>query len=89
MAVLINKAMIEIPPRFAARPPVNLQSRADTELLGREWPGARGLAEDVRYYGRWMRDQAEQRIGRLYPKIRVSAEMLAERPDLKLTGAAN
>ena len=83
VAVLINKAMIEIPPRFAARPPVNPQSRADAELLAREWPGARGLAEDVRYYGRWMRDQAEQRIGRLYPKIRVSAEMLAERPDLK------
>ena len=83
VAVLINKAMIEIPPRFAARPPVNPQSRADAELLGREWPGARGLAEDVRYYGRWMRDQAEQRIGHLYPKIRVSAEMLAERPDLK------
>ena len=83
VAVLINKAMIEIPPKFAARPPVNPQSRADAELLAREWPGARGLAEDVRYYGRWMRDQAEQRIGRLYPKIRVSAEMLAERPDLK------
>ena len=83
VAVLINKAMIEIPPKFAARPPVNPQSRADAELLAREWPGARGLAEDVRYYGRWMREQAEQRIGHLYPKIRVSAEMLAQRPDLK------
>ena len=83
VAVLINKAMIEIPLRFAAKPPVNPQSRADAELLAREWPGALGLAEDVRYYGRWMRDQAEQRIGHLYPKIRVNAEMLAERPDLK------
>ena len=83
VAVLINKAMIEIPPKFAARPPVNPQSRADAELLAREWPGARGLAEDVRYYGRWMRDQAEQRIGHFYPKVRVSAEMLSERPDLK------
>ena len=83
MAVLINKAMIEIPPRFAARPPVNPQSRTDAELLAREWPDARGLAEDVRHYGRWMRDQAEQRIGHLYPKIKVSADMLAERPDLK------
>ena len=83
VAVLINKAMIEIPPKFAARPPVNPQSRADAELLAREWPGARGLAEDVRYYGKWMRDEAEKRIGRLYPKVRVSAEMLAERPDLK------
>ena len=59
VAVLINKAMIEIPPRFAARLRVNPQSRADAELLDCDWPGARGLAEDVRYYGRWMRDQAE------------------------------
>ena len=83
VAVLINKAMIEIPPRFAARPPVNPQSRADDALVGREWPGARGLAEDVRYYGRWMRDQAERRIGHLYPKIKITPDMLAERPDLK------
>ena len=83
VAVLINKAMIEIPPKFAARPPANPQSRADAELLAREWPGARGLAEDVRYYGRWMRDQAEQRIGHLYPRIRITPEMLAGRPDLK------
>ena len=68
VAVLINKAMIEIPPKFAARPPVNPQSRADAELLAREWPGTRGLAEDVRYYGRWMRDQAEKRIGHLSPQ---------------------
>ena len=60
VAVLINKAMIEIPPKFAARPPVNPQSRADAELLAREWPGARGLAEDVRYYGRWMRETRPQ-----------------------------
>ena len=83
VAVLINKAMIEIPPRFAARPPVNPQSRADDALVGREWPGARGLAEDVRYYGRWMRDQAAKRIGHLYPKIKITPDMLAERPDLK------
>ena len=45
--------------------------------------GAQGLAEDVRYYGKWMRDEAEKRIGHLYPKIEVTAEMAAERPDLK------
>ena len=47
------------------------------------WNGAAGLAEDVRYYGKWMRDEAEKRIGHLYPKIEVTAEMAQERPDLK------
>ena len=81
VAVLINKAMIEIPPRFAGRPPVNPESRAD--MMGdAEWPGASGLAADVRYYGQWMRDEAERRIGHLYPKVEVTAEMVRERPDL-------
>ena len=88
VAVLINKAMIEIPPKFAGLPPVNPESRAemakDRELgMEREWKGAQGLAEDVRYYGKWMRDEAEKRIGHLYPKVVVTAEMAKERPDLK------
>ncbi len=83
VAVLINKAMIEIPPKFAGRPPVNPEAHKQKDLLAREWQGAQGLAEDVRYYGQWMRDEAEKRIGHLYPKIEVTAEMVAERPDLK------
>ena len=83
VAVLINKAMIEIPPRFAGRPPVNPKSCQDKDLVARQWTGAQGLAEDVRYYGRWMRDEAEKRIGRLYPKVAVTDEMARERPDLK------
>jgi putative DNA methylase len=131
VAVLINKAMIEIPPRFAGRPPVHpdafgaakagkgqaavgqeavgrvsgasrvtRQSPPETsgyasltrptgsgELFAREWKGAQGLAEDVRYYGQWMRDEAERRIGHLYPKIEVTAAMVEDpgnpRPDLK------
>ena len=83
VAVLINKAMIEIPPRFAGQAPVNPEARADSGLVSREWRGAQGLAEDVRFYGRWMRDEAEKRIGHLYPKIEVTAEMVRERPDLK------
>ena len=83
VAVLINKAMIEIPPKFAGRPPVNPESRRDKELVEQEWMGARGLAEDVRYYGRWMRDEAEKRIGWLYPEMAVTAEMAEERPDLE------
>ena len=84
VAVLINKAMIEVPPRFAGRAPVNPDAQAELARGGR-WngKGAQGLAEDVRYYGRWMRDEAEKRIGHLYPKIEVTAAMAAERPVLE------
>ena len=82
VAVLINKAMIEIPPKFAGRPPVNPESRK-AALTARDWKGAAGLAEDVRYYGSWIRDEAERRIGHLYPKARITEEMAAERPDLE------
>ena len=83
VAVLINKAMIEIPPKFAGRPPVNPEARKNEDLIAREWKGAHGLAEDVRYYGRWMRDEAEKRIAHLYPKVEITPEMVQERPDLK------
>ena len=83
VAVLINKAMIEIPPRFAGQAPVNPAVRQEKRLIERGWTGAQGLAGDVRYYGRWMRDEAERRIGHLYPKIEITEKMVAERPDLK------
>jgi putative DNA methylase len=65
VAVLINKALIEIPPKFRDQPPV-VPGLADSEI--RQWKGAEGLAADVRAYGAWMRDEAEKRIGHLYPK---------------------
>jgi putative DNA methylase len=83
VAVLINKAMIEIPPKFAGKAPMNPKLRAEKSLLAKTWHGAAGMAEDVRYYGQWMRDEAEKRIGHLYPKIEITAEMAQERPDLK------
>ena len=83
VAVLINKAMIEIPPKFAVRPPVNPDARGEKRLMRKAWPGAEGLAEDVRYYGRWMRDEAEKRIGHLYPKLHVTEEVAKDRPDLE------
>ena len=70
VAVLINKAMIEIPPRYAGKSPVNPESGANL-AQGGTWQGAAGLAGDVRYYGKWMRDEAEKRIGKLYPKATV------------------
>ena len=82
VAVLINKAMIEIPPKFAGQPPVNPEARKNIGHSG-SWKGAQGLAEDVRYYGKWMRDEAEKRIGHLYPDVEVTKEMVKERPDLK------
>ncbi len=64
--VLITKALVEIPPRFAGQAPVNPRARRSAAKGG--WRGAAGLAEDIRYYGGWMRDEAEKRIGHLYPK---------------------
>src|ERR1700674_3707467 len=67
VAVLITKALIELPPKFADRPPVHPNS--GTTLRGmHSWLGAQGLAEDVRYYGKWIRDEAVRRIGHLYPQ---------------------
>ncbi len=97
--VLITKALIEIPPKFAGMPPVNPEAcgagvppaggkrnrarqRPAPQLM--VWPGAKGLAEDVRYYGQWMRDEAQKRIGHLYPKVKITQAMVDdERPDLE------
>ncbi len=133
VAVLITKALIEIPPKFAGKPPVNpdaaptaptptlprwgreessslqqgdiasqypspqrgevrrgerrgASSQPGEELLTRSWKGAQGLADDVRYYGQWMRDEAEKRIGHLYPKVQLTDELLDQRADLKAQG---
>ena len=75
--------MIEIPPKFAGQAPVNPSVLQGKSLIERDWTGAQGLAADVRYYGQWMRDEAERRIGHLYPKVAVTEEMVAERPDLE------
>ncbi|MER9528522.1 DUF1156 domain-containing protein [Mesorhizobium sp. M0309] len=73
VAVLIGKALVEIPPKFAGLPPVNPKSQGEIKRGGR-WngKGAQGLAEDVRHYGQWMRDEAEKRIGHLYPKAKLA-----------------
>jgi putative DNA methylase len=84
VAVTINKAMIEIPPRFAGRKPVGPLPPGERQAkLHEDWSGARGLAEDVRRYGAWMREEAQRRIGHLYPPVEITAELAADRPDLK------
>ncbi len=67
LAVLINKALIEIPPKFTGQPPVYPQAAEEQA----SWLRAEGLAADVHHYGKWMRDEAEKRIGHLYPKVKV------------------
>ena len=86
VAVLINKAMIEIPPRFAGQKPVGpipKEEQKGRSILEFDWSGAKGLAEDVRRYGHWMREEAEKQIGHLYPKVEITKEMTKERPDLE------
>ncbi len=101
VAVLITKALIEIPPIFAGLPPVNPESRkgvltaagtgtekkkrkpSASSALSAVYSGAQGLAEDVRFYGKWMRDEAEKRIGHLYPKVKITSEIAKDRVDLK------
>lgn len=81
VAVTINKAMIEIPPKFAGRAPVgpvpDTKGKTNKEMFAKTWQGAQGLAEDVRRYGAWMRGEALQRIGHLYPTITVTSELIA------------
>jgi len=75
VAVLINKAMIEIPPRFTGCKPVGSIPESEKQYeLTHDWSGSKGLAEDVRRYGTWMREEAFKRIGHLYPNVRIPAE---------------
>ncbi len=78
LAVLINKALIELPPKFKNQPPVNPEANSMGMTVGKgrkarrvAWRGAAGLADDIRYYGRWMRDEAYKRIGHLYPNVQL------------------
>lgn len=71
VAVTINKAMIEVPPRFANMPAVNPDSQRRKHLS--TWEGCTGLGADVKYYGNWLIDEAFKRIGKHYPQVDVPA----------------
>ena len=81
--VMINKAMIEIPPRFANLFPVGPEIPGETQKDKDTYFGAQGLAEDVKRYGCWMREEAKKRIGDLYPQVEITKEMAKSRPDLE------
>jgi putative DNA methylase len=72
VAVLITKALVEIPPRFSNRKPVNA-STAERFADG-VWEDARGLVEDIKYYGGRLAVQAADRIGSLYPESSLPKE---------------
>lgn len=83
VAVLINKAMIEIPPKFVGHRPIGPIPKDDRQKeINLTWPGVTGLAEDVRRWGHWVREEAFKRIGHLYPPIEITPEMVSKRPDL-------
>jgi putative DNA methylase len=82
VAVLINKATIEIPSNFSGQQPVNIKIREEKTLIDQEWRNATGLAEDVRYYGRLMRDEVYKRVLRHYPKVEITQRIVDGRPEL-------
>lgn len=103
VAVLINKALIEIPPQFINLPPIHpadstlglassikkdrkKKATPQDELWQKEWKGVQGLAEDIRYYGQWLREETFKRIGHFYSPISVTEEILEEQPELKSQG---
>ena len=84
VSVMINRALIEIPPKFAGRAPVGPTAGAKKQgRLDRRWPGPSGLAEDVRRYGSWVGNEAYSRLAWLYPQAEISQAIAAERPDLQ------
>jgi putative DNA methylase len=83
VAVLISKALVEIPHMFSGRAPVNPETGSKEQLINPTWHGTQGLADDVLYYGQWMRREAEKRIGDFYPTVDITDGMAKTRPDLK------
>lgn len=76
VAVVINKSMIEIPSIFGSVHPIGpIPAKERQGNLTFDWSGTKGLAEDVRRYGAWLRDEAEKRVGHLYPKAKVPPEL--------------
>lgn len=87
VAVLINKAMIEFPPMFINQQPIGPKIDTDNNTILRDddvtfWTGLKGLAEDIKRYGKWIHEEAQKRIGNLYPSVEVTSEMAKDRPDL-------
>jgi putative DNA methylase len=73
VAVLLNKCNLEIAPRWAGHAPVNPDDRR--HIGGTQsWRGTHGLAADLRYYGKLIGGRTQEKLGHLYPKVRLSQE---------------
>ena len=84
VAVLINKAMIELPPKYKGLPPIGPQNEHQSQdNLIENWPKATGLAEDVRRYGKWIQAKAQHSLGHLYPEVDITNEICKLRPALR------
>lgn len=82
VAVLINKALIEVPYLFSSMPPINPESQKQKRMMDKRWSGAQGLAEDIRYYSKVIQKEAQEKLASLYPKITITNEMAKDREDL-------
>ncbi len=69
VAVLINKAQLEILPEFSNQIPINPKVKGKEAFT--EWKLGKGIAEDLRYYGNWINEEAKNRIGQYYPKVKI------------------
>lgn len=83
VAILINKSMIEIPPRFSGLTPVNPAISKFKDLAGRDWKLSQGLAEDVKLYGEILLNKVSKKIGHTYPKYEITPKLIEQRPDLE------
>ncbi len=82
VAILINKAMIEIPPKYAGMKEINPSGQNKTQLIFDKSVGSEGLANDIKYYGKWISEEAKKRLEHLYPKVKITSEIVSKRPDL-------
>ena len=82
VAVMINKGMVEIPPKFSGSEPINPEAQ-ENRLISKEFELTDGLFEDIRYYGRWVEEQAKRKIGHLYPNVKITAALADGRPDVR------
>ena len=84
VAVILTKSLIEIASKFTDHVPVgrSLESHEQKKFL-EDWSGTRGFAEDVTRYGGIFKELAYEKLGHLYPKVKVTKEMVSEQPELK------
>ena len=83
VAVLLNKALIEIPPKFSGFSPINPEYKKQKSLINKTWTGSEGLSEDIKYYGSWLKNFNEQQLKEYYPKVKITEEIVRERKDLE------